>query len=127
MSLILDELKYSDDHEWVRVEGNEAVIGITDYAQDALGNIVYVELPEVGTEYSAGDSFAVIESVKAASDAYMPISGTVVASNGAVVDGPELLNQDAFANWMIRVTITDPSQLDGLLSADDYRKLLGGE
>ena len=127
MAIVKPEMKYTKDHEWVLVEGNTAVIGIDDYAQHALGDIVYVELPDVGKELKAGDVFAVVESVKAASDSYVPISGKVTASNEAVVDDPSLLNQDAYGNWMIKVEMTNPSELDGLMDAAAYTEYLGGE
>ena len=127
MSIVKNELKYTKDHEWVLVEGNVATIGIADYAQHALGDIVYVELPDAGREFKAGDTFAVIESVKAASDSYMPVGGKVTETNEAVVDDPSLLNQDAYANWMIKVEITNPADLDALMDAAAYTEYLGGE
>lgn len=127
MSIVKNELKYTKDHEWVLVEGGTAVIGIADYAQHALGDIVYVELPDVGREFKAGDTFAVIESVKAASDSYMPVSGKVTETNEAIVDDPSLLNQDAYANWMIKVELTNPAELDALMDAAAYTEYLGGE
>lgn len=123
--MVKQGLLYSKDHEWIKVEGNKATIGITDYAQHALGSIVYVELPEVDATISEGDAFGVIESVKAASDALMPVDGTVLEINEAIVDDPALLNQDAFENWMIVVEITDESQLASLLDADAYQALIG--
>lgn len=117
---VLKELLYTKDHEWVKVEGEKAYIGITDYAQHALGDIVFVELADVDTELSIGDSFGAVESVKAASDVYVPVSGTVVETNEAVIDDPALLNQDAFANWMICVNLSDVSELDGLMNAEQY-------
>jgi glycine cleavage system H protein len=117
---VLKDLFYTESHEWVKVEGNKAYIGITDFAQHALGDIVFVELPEADTELSAGDSFAAVESVKAASDVYVPVSGTVVEANEAVVDDPSLLNQDAYENWMIAVTLSDKSELDKLMDAKAY-------
>lgn len=127
MAIIKDEMKYTKDHEWVKVEGNTAVIGIDDYAQHALGDIVYVELPDVGKELKTGDVFAVIESVKAASDSYMPIGGKVVEVNDAVADDPSLLNQDAYANWIVKVEISNLSDLDALMDAAAYTEYLGGE
>lgn len=127
MSIVKNELKYTKDHEWVLVEGNVATIGIADYAQHALGDIVYVELPDAGREFKAGDTFAVIESVKAASDSYMPVGGKVTETNEAVVDDPSLLNQDAYANWMIKVEMTNPADLDALMDAAAYTEYLGGE
>jgi glycine cleavage system H protein len=119
MNLIKD-LLYTKNHEWIRVEGEKAYIGITDYAQHALGDIVFVELAEVDSELSAGDSFGAIESVKAASDSYIPVSGTVVEVNDAVIDDPALLNQDAYANWMVAITISNKSELDELMNAEQY-------
>lgn len=117
---VLKDLLYTKDHEWIKVEGDKAYIGITDYAQHALGDIVFVELAEVDSELNAGDSFGAVESVKAASDVYLAISGTVVETNEAVVDDPSLLNQDAYANWMVCVTINNKSELDGLMNAEQY-------
>lgn len=118
----VEGLLYSNDHEWVKVEGNKATIGITDYAQHQLGEIVFVELPEVEDELNAGDSFGVIESVKAASDAYMPVSGTVLEVNEELVGSPQLVNEDAFANWLIVVELSDESELENLMGAEDYQK-----
>lgn len=117
---VVKDLFYTEDHEWVKVEGNVATIGITDYAQHALGNIVFVELPEEGESFSEGDEFAVIESVKAASDSYMPVSGKVVAINEELDDEPSLLNDDAYENWMVKVEIEDSSELDSLMTAEAY-------
>ncbi|OGO79236.1 MAG: glycine cleavage system protein H [Clostridiales bacterium GWB2_37_7] len=117
---VLKDLLYTKDHEWIKVEGEKAYVGITDYAQHALGDIVFVELAEVDTALSAGDAFGAVESVKAASDVYIAVSGTVIETNEAVVDDPSLLNQDAYANWMICVTISDKSELDGLMNAEQY-------
>ncbi len=124
-SKVIDGLKYTNDHEWVKVEGNTAVIGITDYAQAALGSIVYVELPDTDTEFEAEDTFGVVESVKAASDMFIPVSCKIIETNQDVVDEPSLVNTDAFENWLVKVELSDESQLEGLLDADAYRKLLG--
>ncbi|MDE5807314.1 MAG: glycine cleavage system protein GcvH, partial [Muribaculaceae bacterium] len=113
-------------HEWVRVDGDIAVIGISDYAQHALGNIVYVDLPEVGDELEAGDEFGAVESVKAASDLYTPVSGTVVEINEALEDTPEAINEDAFGTWLIKVAMTDSSEVDKLLDAEAYAKICEG-
>ncbi len=118
----VEGLYYSKDHEWVKVEGNRATIGVTDYAQHQLGEIVFVELPEVDDELNSGDSFGVIESVKAASDAYMPVSGKVLEVNEELVGSPQLVNEDAFSAWMIVVELTNESELEGLMSAEDYQK-----
>ena len=121
MAKIEEGLYYSESHEYVRVEGNFGFIGITDYAQNALGNVVYVDMPEVDDEVTAGEEFGAVESVKAASDLISPISGTVVEINEALEDEPELLNQDAFANWIIKVELSDTSELDELMDASAYQ------
>ena len=126
MKLVKD-LLYTKDHEWVKVEGKKAYIGITDFAQHALGNIVFVELPEVDETFGEGDEFAVIESVKAASDAYMPITCKILAVNEALDDEPSLLNDDAFENWLIKVEISDESELDSLMTAEAYEAFCNEE
>lgn len=123
MSKVLDDRKYADSHEWVKLNGDIATIGISDYAQHALGNIVYVDMPEVGDEVNQGDDFGAVESVKAASDLISPISGEVVEVNEALVDKPELINEDAFGNWIMKVKISDLSELDKLMDAEAYKKL----
>ena len=123
MSKIIDGLRYADSHEWVSVDGDIATVGITDYAQHALGNIVYVDMPEVGDEVSQGEDFGAVESVKAASDLISPVSGEVVEINEALEDAPELVNEDAFANWIMKVKISDPAELDNLLDAEAYAKI----
>lgn len=121
-------LKYTKEHEWVRVEGNKAVIGITDHAQNAMGDVVFVELPEVGDSIEEGKQFGVVESVKAVSDVYAPVKGTVTAINEALLDSPETLNQDAFGQgWMIEVELTDLSQIAGLMDAAQYEAFLQEE
>lgn len=121
MSLkIQTDLRYAKTDEWVRVEGDEAVIGISDYAQDALSDIVYVELPAAGDTFEAGKPFGVVESVKAASDILMPVDGEVVAVNDSAVDAPESLNSDPFGTWLVRVRMSEPSQVDGLMDAAAY-------
>jgi glycine cleavage system H protein len=118
-------LKYDEEHEWIRVEGEEGVIGISDYAQDQLSDVVYVELPEIGDSFEQGDILAVVESVKAASDVYMPVSGEVLEINDALEDSPELVNQDPYGEaWFVRIAIADPSELDDLLDADAYESFL---
>ena len=120
MAKVIEGLYYSESHEFVRVEGDFGFVGITDYAQHALGNVVYVDMPEVDDEVTAGEEFGAVESVKAASDLISPVSGTVVEVNEALEDQPELVNQDAFANWIIKVKLSDKSELDALMSAADY-------
>lgn len=120
MSKILKELKYAKSHEWVKVEGDIATIGITDYAQHSLGSIVYVEGGEVGDTVEQFGEFGAVESVKAASDILSPVSGEIVEVNEDVIDNPELLNEDAYENWIIKVKVSDLSELDALLSADEY-------
>lgn len=120
MAKVIEGLYYSESHEYVRVEGNFGYIGITDYAQNALGNVVYVDLPEVDDEVTAGEEFGAVESVKAASDLMSPVSGTIVEVNEALDNQPELVNQDAFANWIIKVEISDKSELDNLMDAKAY-------
>lgn len=126
-----DGLRYTKEHEWVRVEGDEAVFGVTDYAQDQLGDIVYVELPEVGAEITQGEAFGSVEAVKAVADMYSPVSGEVLAVNDSVNDDPAVINSAPYdEGWMVRARLSDPGQLDDLLSAADYAKLveeLGGE
>jgi glycine cleavage system H protein len=117
------ELKYTESHEWVRAESDGTVtVGITEYAQDALGDIVFVELPAVGKTFSAGDDAAVVESVKAASDIYAPLSGEVTEINQAVADSPESINADAYANWLFKLKPADANAINGLLDADGYAK-----
>jgi glycine cleavage system H protein len=121
MSLkIQPDLRYAKTDEWVRVEGDEAVIGISDYAQDALSDIVYVELPSAGDTFESGKPFGVVESVKAASDVLLPVDGEVVAVNDSAVDSPESLNSDPFGTWLVRVRMSDPSQVDALMDAAAY-------
>jgi glycine cleavage system H protein len=116
------ECKYSEEHEWIRIEGDEGVIGITDYAQEQLSDIVYVELPEVGDTFVRGDIFGVVESVKAASDVYMPLGGEVLEINEVLEDSPELVNQDPFGEaWFVRISVADPGELDELIDAQAYK------
>ena len=116
------QARYTEKDEWVRLEGNEAVSGITDYAQNQLSDLVYVELPNVGANLPKGAPYGTVESVKAASDVYMPIGGEITAVNDAVVSSPELINQDAFANWLIRFRPTDAAEIESLMTADQYRQ-----
>ena len=120
MAKVIEGLYYSESHEYVRVEGDYGFIGITDYAQNALGNVVYVDMPDVDDEVEAGEEFGAVESVKAASDLYSPVSGTVVEVNEALEDQPELINQDAFENWIIKIELSDKSELDSLMDASAY-------
>ncbi|MCR4592077.1 MAG: glycine cleavage system protein GcvH [Bacteroidaceae bacterium] len=120
MATVKEGLYYSESHEYVKVEGNIGYIGITDYAQHALGNVVYVDLPDVDDEVTAGEEFGAVESVKAASDIISPVSGTIIEVNEALDDEPELLNKDAFGNWIIKVELSDKSELDGLMDAKAY-------
>jgi glycine cleavage system H protein len=127
MSKVIEGLHYAESHEWVKVDGDIATIGISDYAQHALGNIVYVDMPEVGDEVTAGEDFGAVESVKAASDLISPVSGEVVEINEALEDTPEAVNEDAFENWIIKVKMSDPSEVDALLDAAAYEKLCENE
>lgn len=124
---VLKGLYYSKDHEWVKVSGNRAYIGITDYAQHALGSIVFVELPEVESELAEGENFGAVESVKAASDLLTPVDCTVIEINEAVIEDPALVNEDAFENWMLKVEIKDKTQLESLLTAEDYEEFCDKE
>jgi glycine cleavage system H protein len=119
--------KYSEEHEWVRVEGEEGVLGITDYAQSQLSDVVYVELPEVGDSFDRGEIFATVESVKAASDIFMPVGGEILAINAALEDTPGLVNQDPFGEaWLVRIRIADPEELSDLMDAEAYRAFVEG-
>lgn len=120
---VLNELKYSKSHEWVKVEGNKAYFGITDYAQDHLGEVVFVDLPEEGREIKIEEVVAAIESVKAVADIFSPISGTVVEVNEGLLDDPAQINTNPYESWLIAVEMSDLSELDDLLSADDYEKI----
>lgn len=123
MSKVIEGLYYAESHEYVKVDGDYAYIGITDYAQHALGNIVYVDMPEVDDEVEAGEDFGAVESVKAASDLISPVSGTVVEINEALEDNPELINKDAFVNWIIKISLSDKSELENLMDAAAYSAL----
>ena len=125
MSKILSELKYSESHEWVKVEGETAIIGVTDFAQKEMGDITYVDMPEEGDDVFAGDEFGALESVKASSELICPVSGIIVAVNGALEDSPEKVNEDAYGAWIIKVAMSDPSQLDDLMDAEAYKKHIG--
>ncbi|MFQ5442467.1 MAG: glycine cleavage system protein GcvH [Thermodesulfobacteriota bacterium] len=123
-----EDLKYTKEHEWVKVEGESAVVGVTDYAQDSLGDVVYVELPEEGSAVAKDEPFGVVESVKAVSDLYAPVSGNVTEVNDAIVDSPEVINEDPYGDaWMIKIELSDSGDLDGLLSSDEYQKYIEEE
>jgi len=119
--------KYTKEHEWIQANGNSATVGITNYAQESLGDIVFVETPKVGTELSAGKTFGTVESVKAVSDLFAPASGTVTEVNGELNTSPEKVNKDAHGAWMVKMTLKNPSELEGLLSAADYEKFVAEE
>jgi glycine cleavage system H protein len=123
-----NDVKYTKEHEWVREEGGIVVIGITDYAQDSLGDVVYVELPEEGATITKDETYGVVESVKAVSDLYSPVSGTVLEVNDSIVDSPEVINDEPYGEaWMLKVELSDAGELDGLLSADDYKTFVEEE
>ncbi len=125
--MIPKELKYTKEHEWVRIENGEAVFGITDHAQSELGDITFVELPKIGKEVKKADSFATVESVKAASDIYAPISGKIIAVNGALNDKPEIVNKSPYGDgWICRVSVHDKREADSLMGEKEYREYLGG-
>ena len=127
MSTVLNGLYYSESHEWVKVEGNVAIVGITDYAQHALGDIVYVDMPEVDDEVAKEEEFGAVESTKAASDLISPISGTVVEINEALEDAPGLINENAFENWIMKVEMSDAAELEGLMDAAAYETFCANE
>lgn len=123
-----EDLKFSKEHEWVRVSGNIATIGVSDYAQDQLGEIVFVELPDEGEEFEKDDAFGVIESVKSVNDIYAPLSGRIVEVNDPVVDSPEIVNEDPYAEgWLVKIEISDPKELSELMSAKDYEAYIKEE
>lgn len=117
----MSKIYYSPSHEYIKVDGNIGYIGITDYAQNALGNVVYVDMPEQGDDVEAGEDFGAVESVKAASDLISPVSGAVLESNELLIDNPRLINEDAMNNWIIKVELTDPSELDNLMDEEAYK------
>ncbi len=128
MANVPEELQYSKDHEWLKVEGEEGVVGITDHAQHALGDVVYVELPKVGDSFAAHDTFGSVESVKAVSELYLPVAGEVVAVNETLQDEPEKVNTDPYGEgWMVRVRLSDKGGVDSLLSAAEYEDFLKSE
>jgi glycine cleavage system H protein len=119
--------KYTKQHEWVQVSGQRGLVGITDYAQQSLGDIVFVELPKIGAELAAGSTFGTVESVKAVSDLYAPVSGAVIEVNGDLATSPEKVNKDAHGSWMIKITLKNPGEMQDLLSADAYEKFVAEE
>lgn len=120
-----EELKYTKEHEWVRIKGNIATVGITDWAQEQLGDIVFIELPEEGEQVEKGDTFGVVESTKSVNDLYLPVSGTVVEANDPLLDAPEIINDDCYGEgWMIRIEISDKVDLDDLMSSEEYEAFL---
>ena len=123
MSTILEGLRYAESHEYVKVEGEYGYVGITDYAQHELGNVVYVDMPDIDDEVTAGEDFGAVESVKAASDLISPVSGTVVEINEELEDAPELVNKDAFANWIMKVKLSDPAEVEALMDAAAYEAI----
>ena len=125
MSKIIEGLKYSETHEWVKVEDGIALIGVTDFAQAEMGDITYVDMPDVDDEVAVGEEFGALESVKAASDLISPVSGTVVEVNADLDDAPEKVNEDAYGNWIIKVEMSDPSELDALMDAAAYKACIG--
>ncbi len=128
MANVPEDLHYSKDHEWVRVEADVATIGITDYAQNSLGDVVYVELPKAGEEFAANESFGSVESVKAVSEVFSPVSGTIVAANESLNDEPEKVNNDSYGEgWMIRVRMSSPGEVDSLLTAAEYEDFTKAE
>jgi glycine cleavage system H protein len=124
MSKIIEGLYYAESHEYVRVEGEYGYVGITDYAQHELGNVVYVDMPDVDDEVTAGEDFGAVESVKAASDLISPVSGVVVEVNEALNDNPELVNSDPYENWIIKVQLSDAAEVENLMSAEAYKAMI---
>ena len=123
MAKVIEGLKYSESHEWVKVDGDIAIIGVTDFAQEEMGDITYVDLPDVDDEFEAGEDFGALESVKASSDLFTPVSGVVVEVNSDLEDAPEKINEDAFANWIIKIKMSDASELDALMDAAAYEEM----
>jgi glycine cleavage system H protein len=123
-----EDLKYTEEHEWARIEGDQAVVGITDYAQDALGDIVYVDLPPVGTTVTAGETFGEVESTKSVSDLYSPLSGTIAERNDQLDKSPEIINSDPYGQgWLVRVALSDAAEADRLMDAGAYREVVAGQ
>ena len=125
MSKIINGLKYSETHEWVKIEGDIAIIGVTDYAQKEMGDITYVDMPDAGEVVEKEEEFGALESVKASSDLFSPVSGTVLERNDALEDAPELVNEDPYGNWIIKVQLRDPAELDELMDAEGYKDMIG--
>ena len=125
MSTIINGLKYSETHEWVKIEGDIAIIGVTDYAQKEMGDITYVDMPDAGEVVEKEEEFGALESVKASSDLFSPVSGTVLERNDALEDAPELVNEDPYGNWIIKVQMRNPAELDELMDAEGYRDMIG--
>ena len=123
MAKVIEGLKYSESHEWVKVDGDIAIIGVTDFAQEEMGDITYVDLPDVDDEFEAGEDFGALESVKASSDLFTPVSGVVIEVNSELEDAPEKINEDAFANWIIKIKMSDASELDALMDAAAYEEM----
>ena len=123
MSKVLESLRYSETHEWVKVEGDIAIVGVTDFAQSEMGDITYVDMPDVDDEVVKDEEFGALESVKASSDLISPVSGVVVENNEALEDAPELVNQDPYENWIIKVKLSDPAELEGLMDAAAYQAM----
>jgi glycine cleavage system H protein len=121
-----EDLRYTDDHEWATTGGDTLKIGVSDYAQDQMGDIVFVEMPEVGDTFEKGDEFGTLESVKAVSELYLPVGGEIVAVNEALEDGPELINEDPYTNWIVEIKPSDPAEVDQLLTVEAYREILKG-
>ena len=121
-----DDVRYTDDHEWARISGDTVLVGVSDYAQDQMGDIVFVELPAIGDSFAKGDEFGTLESVKAVSELYMPMSGEVVAVNSALTDAPELINQDPYQAWIVEINPSDPSEFSQLHNAAGYLEMLKG-
>ncbi|MCA9873911.1 MAG: glycine cleavage system protein GcvH [Anaerolineales bacterium] len=124
MSTVKDGLLYTKEDEWLAVEGDTGTVGVTDYAQDSLSDIVYLELPDIGDSFAAGETFGVVESVKAAADLFMPVSGEVTAVNDALIDAPEGINESPFEAWLVKIKISDAAELDGLMDTAAYKKYL---
>ena len=120
MSKVIEGLLYSESHEWVKVDGNVAIIGVTDFAQSEMGDITYVDMPDVDDEFNAGDDFGALESVKTSSEVITPVSGKVIARNDALEDSPELINEDAYAAWIVKIEMSDTSELDSMMNAAKY-------